>query len=78
MRMTLRQEAAVGYCANNLTGPYGYLEPWTEQAYAWAREDRSAINPRYFKAHPGGWVGEAPFGVPNNLFLYIAQAAPRT
>ena len=44
--------------------------------YAAAVPDFSAVIFRYFNpvgAHPGGLIGEAPNGTPNNLMPYITQ-----
>ena len=46
--------------------------------YAAAVPDFSAVIFRYFNpvgAHPGGLIGEAPNGTPNNLMPYITQVA---
>lgn len=46
--------------------------------YAAAVPDFSAVIFRYFNpvgAHPGGHIGEAPNGTPNNLMPYITQVA---
>ncbi len=61
--------------------PYGHSKAAVEQLLA----DLAASEPgwriaslRYFNpvgAHPSGWIGEDPNGVPNNLFPYITQVA---
>lgn len=61
--------------------PYGRTKATVEQLLA----DLAASEPgwriaclRYFNpvgAHPSGLIGEAPSGVPNNLFPYISQVA---
>jgi UDP-glucose 4-epimerase len=63
------------------TNPYARSKWMCEQVLADAcRRDRdlSVIALRYFNpvgAHPGGLLGEDPYGVPNNLMPYLAQVA---
>lgn len=63
------------------TNPYGWTKAMVEQVlsdWASAGEGRSAVALRYFNpigAHASGHIGEAPSGIPNNLFPYIAQVA---
>lgn len=63
------------------TNPYGQTKAMVEQILSdWclARAGRTAIALRYFNpigAHASGLIGEAPSGIPNNLFPYIAQVA---
>jgi UDP-glucose 4-epimerase len=61
--------------------PYGYTKQVCEQIL----QDATAANPllkavilRYFNpigAHPSAWIGELPFGKPNNLVPFITQTA---
>ena len=63
------------------TNPYGWTKFMIEQIL----RDMQASNPdwsihllRYFNpagAHPSGWIGEDPNGIPNNLLPYITQVA---
>ena len=63
------------------TNPYGWTKAMVEQILNdWTRsgEQRCAIALRYFNpigAHASGMIGEAPSGIPNNLFPYITQVA---
>ena len=65
----------------NIASPYGWTKYMIEQIitdYAAAVPDFSAVIFRYFNpvgAHPGGLIGEAPNGTPNNLMPYITQVA---
>ncbi len=61
--------------------PYGATKQMGERILedlvkAW--KDLRVISLRYFNpigAHPSGWIGELPIGVPNNLVPYITQTA---
>ena len=63
------------------SNPYGRTKLMIEQIL----RDAAAADPawriallRYFNpvgAHPSGWIGEDPLGVPNNLMPYVAQVA---
>lgn len=61
--------------------PYGATKQMGERILedlvkAW--KELRVVSLRYFNpigAHPTGWIGELPFGVPNNLVPYITQAA---
>ena len=63
------------------TNPYG----WTKQMIEQILMDTAAADPewaivalRYFNpigAHPSGYIGENPNGIPNNLVPYIAKVA---
>jgi len=63
------------------TNPYGRTKLMIEQML----RDAAAADPawriallRYFNpvgAHPSGWIGEDPVGVPNNLMPYVARVA---
>lgn len=61
--------------------PYGWTKIMNEQILAdccQAYPQLTAIILRYFNpigAHPSGWIGEMPQGVPNNLMPYICQVA---
>ncbi len=61
--------------------PYGRTKLFIEEMItdiAAADPEFAAISLRYFNpvgAHPSGLLGEAPRGVPNNLFPYVAQVA---
>lgn len=63
------------------TNPYGWTKAMVEQILSdWTRggQQRCGIALRYFNpigAHPSGLIGEAPSGIPNNLFPYITQVA---
>jgi UDP-glucose 4-epimerase len=63
------------------TNPYGWSKAMVEQIlkdWTSAQANRSAVALRYFNpigAHSSGHFGEAPNGVPNNLFPYITQVA---
>lgn len=63
------------------TNPYGWTKAMVEQIlkdWSQACTGRSAIALRYFNpigAHHSGRIGEAPQGIPNNVFPYIAQVA---
>lgn len=64
-----------------LANPYGSSKVMNEQILA----DAAAASPglsvtrlRYFNpvgAHPSGWIGEDPQGVPNNLMPFVSQVA---
>ena len=61
--------------------PYGYTKQVGEiiirDAMA-SRKEQRAISLRYFNpigAHPTGYIGELPLGVPENLVPYITQTA---
>ena len=74
--MPLRENARTG--ASN---PYGRSKLMVEQVLAdvvasdgsWSMTALRYFNP--VGAHPSGWMGEDPQGVPNNLMPYIAQVA---
>jgi len=61
--------------------PYGATKQMGERILedlvdAW--RELLVVSLRYFNpigAHPTGWIGELPFGVPNNLVPYITQTA---
>lgn len=61
--------------------PYGATKQMGERILedlvkAW--KELRVISLRYFNpigAHPSGWIGELPIGVPNNLVPYITQTA---
>ncbi|MFW7344954.1 MAG: UDP-glucose 4-epimerase GalE [Pigmentiphaga sp.] len=61
--------------------PYGQTKAMVEQVlrdWCAAFPERRAICLRYFNpigAHPSGMLGEAPQGIPNNLFPFITQVA---
>lgn len=61
--------------------PYGNTKQISEeiiQDLAKINENFSAILLRYFNpigAHPSGFIGELPIGIPNNLVPYITQTA---
>ncbi len=63
------------------TNPYGRTKLMTEQILsdvALADKDFSVVLLRYFNpigAHESGLIGEAPSGVPANLFPYLTQVA---
>lgn len=63
------------------TNPYGWTKAMVEQILKdWAAtgEQRRAVALRYFNpigAHSSGRLGEAPQGMPNNLFPFITQVA---
>ncbi|MBC9906802.1 MULTISPECIES: UDP-glucose 4-epimerase GalE [Achromobacter] len=63
------------------TNPYGWSKAVVEQILKdWAHigGGRCGIALRYFNpigAHESGTIGEAPSGIPNNLFPYITQVA---
>ncbi|MBO9330446.1 UDP-glucose 4-epimerase GalE [Achromobacter xylosoxidans] len=63
------------------TNPYGWSKAVVEQVLKdWTHigDGRCAIALRYFNpigAHGSGTIGEAPNGIPNNLFPYITQVA---
>ncbi len=63
------------------TNPYGWTKAMVEQVLRdWAAtgEQRRAVALRYFNpigAHASGRLGEAPQGIPNNLFPFITQVA---
>lgn len=63
------------------TNPYGWTKAMVEQILNdWTRsgDKRCGIALRYFNpigAHVSGRIGEAPSGIPNNLFPYITQVA---
>ncbi|MFC4563119.1 UDP-glucose 4-epimerase GalE [Nocardiopsis mangrovi] len=65
----------------SVTNPYGATKLFAERILrdlAVADTAWSITALRYFNpigAHPSGLIGEAPQGVPNNLFPYIAQVA---
>lgn len=64
-----------------VTSPYGRSKLVAEQLIGdLCQSDPAfrAANLRYFNpvgAHPSGWIGEDPHGVPNNLMPYICQVA---
>ena len=64
-----------------ITNPYGQTKYVIEQIMsdtAKANPKNSFISLRYFNpigAHPSGFIGEQPSGIPNNLMPYIAQVA---
>lgn len=61
--------------------PYGHSKRMVEQMindWGVANTQVAAINLRYFNpvgAHASARIGEAPFGVPNNLMPYLVQVA---
>ncbi|MDZ4752481.1 MAG: UDP-glucose 4-epimerase GalE [Flavobacteriales bacterium] len=63
------------------TSPYGYTKQVCEQLlkdYVAAQNGFQAVILRYFNpigAHPSGFIGELPYGTPNNLVPFIAQTA---
>ncbi|CUJ29490.1 UDP-glucose 4-epimerase GalE [Achromobacter ruhlandii] len=63
------------------TNPYGWTKAMVEQILQdWAATGgrRRAVALRYFNpigAHASGMLGEAPQGMPNNLFPFITQVA---
>lgn len=63
------------------TNPYGWTKAMVEQVlkdWTHSGEGRAGIALRYFNpigAHVSGHIGEAPAGIPNNLFPYITQVA---
>lgn len=63
------------------TNPYGQCKLITENILndvAYADKDWHVVLLRYFNpvgAHPSGLIGEAPYGIPNNLMPYVAQVA---
>lgn len=65
----------------NPTNPYALSKWICEQLLAEACRhvpELSVIALRYFNpigAHPGGWLGEDPLGVPNNVMPYLSQIA---
>jgi len=79
-----RASAALPYTEDHTLGPanpYGRTKAMVEQILRdWSACDRGrrVACLRYFNpigAHPSGRIGEAPQGVPNNLFPYITQVA---
>lgn len=76
-RLPLTEDMPAGRAAN----PYGWTKVMMEQVLT----DLHLSDPRwsvallrYFNpagAHPSGWIGEDPAGVPTNLMPYIAQVA---
>ncbi|MCS2609037.1 UDP-glucose 4-epimerase GalE [Halomonas dongshanensis] len=79
------EEAAIPYIEHmprgRTTSPYGTSKAMIEKLLedASASDSRWAISIlRYFNpvgAHPSGFIGEAPQGIPNNLMPYISQVA---
>ncbi len=73
----IEETASKGVCTN----PYGWTKWMTEQILM----DMHSADPsynivllRYFNpigAHPSGFIGEDPNGIPNNLMPYITQVA---
>lgn len=67
--------------SNAPSNPYGRTKFFIEEMLKdLARSDDAwrIVNLRYFNpvgAHPSGRIGEDPYGVPNNLFPFIAQVA---
>ncbi len=65
----------------NCTNPYGWTKWMMEQILsdaAYADQELSVVLLRYFNpigAHPSGFIGEDPQGIPNNLMPYISQTA---
>jgi UDP-glucose 4-epimerase len=65
---------------NKATSPYGCTKQIGEQIlsdFYRAHSDFTIGMLRYFNpigAHPSGWIGELPFGVPNNLVPFLTQA----
>ena len=61
--------------------PYGYTKQVSEQMIAdffHSSKNFSSTILRYFNpigAHPSGFIGELPFGIPNNLVPFITQTA---
>ncbi|HEY4536681.1 MAG TPA: UDP-glucose 4-epimerase GalE [Enteractinococcus sp.] len=64
-----------------LTNPYGWSKYMNEQIImdaATTRPEIAVVLLRYFNpvgAHPSGYIGEDPAGIPNNLLPFIAQVA---
>lgn len=64
--------------------PYGKTKIMIEEIlrdYAQASPSFTGILLRYFNpigAHPSGWLGEEPSGIPNNLMPYLCQVAEGT
>ncbi len=75
--MPIPESAPKGVCSN----PYGWTKWMIEQILtdtSAAREDLRVTLLRYFNpigAHPSGFIGEDPKGIPNNLMPYITQVA---
>ena len=66
----------------NPTNPYGntksLIETLLTDIFKSAPEEWRIANLRYFNpvgAHPSGYIGENPLGVPNNIFPIIAKVA---
>jgi len=63
----------------NPVNPYGYSKYMTENILKdWAKNEKKACALRYFNpigAHESGYIGEDPYGIPNNLMPYISQVA---
>ena len=62
--------------------PYGFTKTTVEKIlydlYLSEKNQWKIINLRYFNpvgAHPSGNIGEAPIGIPNNIFPFICQVA---
>ena len=74
------EESPLGTCTN----PYGWTKWMIEQIlrdYAVANPEMRICLLRYFNpvgAHESGLIGEAPRGIPNNLFPYISKVAGGT
>ncbi len=73
----LKEDDKVGGCTN----PYGQTKLDIEyilKDYAKENPDANIAILRYFNpigAHPSGFIGEDPNGIPNNLMPYITQVA---
>jgi len=67
----------------NATSPYGYSKVVCEQLirdHCAANAGLKAVLLRYFNpigAHPSGFIGELPIGVPSNLVPFVTQTAAR-
>jgi UDP-glucose 4-epimerase len=72
----VEENGAVSY-----NSPYGFTKLVNEQMleqFAAAEEHFKTVLLRYFNpvgAHPSGWIGEEPQGVPSNLLPFITQTA---
>ena len=75
--MPLKETSKTGNCTN----PYGWTKYMGEQILrdiAKADPEWSVVLLRYFNpvgAHPCGFIGEDPKGIPNNLMPFISQTA---
>ena len=77
IHVPLTEEDPIGTATN----PYGTTKIMQERIftdYASVHKDFNIALLRYFNpigAHPSGLIGEAPYGIPNNLMPYITQVA---